>query len=121
MTTLPAIPDKVLALLPRLASDADGEVIATARLIGRQLSVAGSDWHDLVARLKSSPLHQSDGEPRTWRDVAMWCARFAQHLTPKEARFVRDMANKLILDSNPTEKQAAWLRAIFAHLKEATK
>ena len=121
MTTLPVIPDKVLALLPRLASDADGEVVATACLIGRQLSAAGSDWHDLVQHLKCAPDLQTFHEPQNWREVAQWCSQHAERLTPREARFVRDIASRLILGAIPTEKQASWLRAIVAKLKEATR
>ena len=51
MNALSPIDNKVAALIPRLASDKDGEVVATARAIGRQLNKAGSDWHDLAARL----------------------------------------------------------------------
>lgn len=121
MPTLPALPDKVLALLPRLASDADGEVLATARLILRQLSAAETDWHDLVSRLKASSISREESMSSAWRDVAHWCAEHGETLSEKERSFVRDMANRLILGAKPTEKQAAWLRAIFAKLKEANR
>jgi hypothetical protein len=32
-------------LIPRLASEHDGEVVATARAIERTLKSAGRDWH----------------------------------------------------------------------------
>lgn len=118
MTALPIIPDKVLALLPRLASDADGEVVATARQIGKQLKAAGTDWHDLVSRLGRVPGHVSD-EPRNWGELAGWCTSRSSSLSPKEEKFVRDMVNRSVLGGTPTEKQASWLRAIFAKLKEA--
>jgi hypothetical protein len=38
-------------LIPLLASDKDGEVVATAHAIGRVLKASGCDWDDLVARL----------------------------------------------------------------------
>ena len=38
-------------LLPRLASDAPGEVVATVAAIRRTLDRAGLDLHDLAARL----------------------------------------------------------------------
>lgn len=118
MAALPVIPEKVLVLLPRLASDADGEVVATARQIGKQLKAAGTDWHDLVSRLGRVPRHASD-EPRSWGELAGWCAARSSSLSPKEAKFVRDMVDRSVLGGTPTEKQGAWLRAIFAKLKEA--
>lgn len=41
--------DRLVKLLPRLASEHDGEVVATARAIGRTLAAAGMDWHALAA------------------------------------------------------------------------
>ena len=118
MAALPVIPEKVLVLLPRLASDADGEVVATARQIGKQLKAAGTDWHDLVSRLGRASRHTPE-EPCSWGELAGWCADRSASLSPKEAKFVRDMVNRSVLGGTPTEKQGAWLRAIFAKLKEA--
>lgn len=118
MAALPVIPEKVLVLLPRLASDADEEVVATARQIGKHLKAAGTDWHDLVSRLDHVPRRMSD-EPRSWGELAGWCADRSSSLSPKEAKFVRDMVNRSVLGGTPTGKQGAWLRTIFAKLKEA--
>ncbi len=43
--------DRLSKLLPRLASDQPGEVVATVAAIGRTLAGAKLDWHDLTARL----------------------------------------------------------------------
>jgi hypothetical protein len=40
--------DKISKLIPRLGSAFDGEVVATARAIGRTLQASGRDWHDLA-------------------------------------------------------------------------
>ncbi|TLG75154.1 hypothetical protein [Methylocystis sp. B8] len=48
MTLTPAIANKLAAILPRLASNHDGEVVATARAIDRTLKSVGADWHDLT-------------------------------------------------------------------------
>ncbi len=45
----PTAIEKISAILPRLASDHDGEVVATARAVSRVLASAKSDWHDVVA------------------------------------------------------------------------
>ena len=42
---------KLALLIPRLASDQDGEVVATARAIIRTLAARGLDLHDLAAVL----------------------------------------------------------------------
>ncbi len=40
--------ERLQKLIPRLASDHDGEVIATVHAISRVLSAAQLDWHDLA-------------------------------------------------------------------------
>jgi hypothetical protein len=46
----------VAKLIPRLASNHDGEVIATVRAIDRTLKADRLDWHDLTRALTASPL-----------------------------------------------------------------
>jgi hypothetical protein len=50
MTALMAsdVARRVAQIIPRLATSHDGEVIATARAIGRVLHAGGADWHDLA-------------------------------------------------------------------------
>lgn len=118
----PSIPDKVLALLPRLASDADGEVVATARLIGRQLKAAGTDWHDLVARLKAQPTQPVfTYEPPAHRSgitelhaMAVWLAHNAtRRLSPNARSFVVSMTEHLGRRRRITERQEQYLRDLF--------
>ncbi len=45
------VAERLGKLIPRLASDHDGEVIATVSAIGRTLQGAGLDWHDLAKRV----------------------------------------------------------------------
>ena len=45
------VADRLGKLIPRLASDHDGEVTATVAAIGRTLVGAGLDWHDLARRV----------------------------------------------------------------------
>ena len=42
---------KIVAMIPRLASEHDGEVVATVRAIQRVLEGAEMDWHELVKRI----------------------------------------------------------------------
>jgi hypothetical protein len=55
MTARPSLPEIVAKLIPRLASPHDGEVIATARAVGRALQSAGCDWHDLTKAITAPP------------------------------------------------------------------
>jgi len=45
------IAEKLGKLIPRLASDHDGEITATVAVIGRTLATARLDWHDLAQRV----------------------------------------------------------------------
>lgn len=49
---------KLGKLIPRLASDHDGEVVATARAIVRSLGSAGADLHDVVSALDKPPVER---------------------------------------------------------------
>lgn len=65
----PVIAPKLAKLLPLLASDHDGEVVATARAIGRTLVAAGLDWHALAAAL-TQPASEPSVNGFDWR--AAW-------------------------------------------------
>lgn len=122
MTDLSPIIPKLAKLVPRLASEADGEIVATVRAIDRTLRASGFDWHDVSAALVPAlPPPQKlcwQQEPKTWEQIASWCRLHAVgRLSPKEAKFVVDMSNRLVLGGQPTPKQGEWLRAIYAKLK----
>lgn len=53
--------ERLAKFLPRLASEHDGEVVATARAIGRTLAAVGLDWHTLAAAIQASPVEASIG------------------------------------------------------------
>ena len=126
MTDLAPILPKLAKLVPRLASDADGEIVATVRAIDRTLRSAGADWHDFTSALTPAltpPRPALRPEPRpqrpqTWLEIANWCALCPQagKLSSKEAVFVLDMVRNLRRYREPTEKQAKWLRSIFEKL-----
>jgi hypothetical protein len=58
--------EKLALLIPRLASEFDGEIVATVRAIQRILSTTGHDWHDL-ARIVSGG-EKSTPEPSQAHD-----------------------------------------------------
>ena len=112
--------EKVAILIPRLASDQDGEVVATARAIQRQLAKAGADWHDLAGRLKAAPQDAAKGDTgpvlTDYAAAVDWIlATDTGQLTSHEIRFAEDMRG--VLQSwPPRPKQAAWLRALVRKL-----
>ena len=116
MTTLVRFPTQVSKLIPRLASDHDGEVVATARAIDRTLKAAGADWHDVAAACERMRDERADGHETFWHHVAVWCRDCRARLSPQEFFFVRDMAARLVLGGQPSERQANWLRSIYAKL-----
>src|SRR4051812_7190131 len=52
---LTTIPPRVAILIPRLASDHEGERLATVAAIERALTAAGRDFHDLARALGGAP------------------------------------------------------------------
>jgi hypothetical protein len=126
MTDLSPIMPKLAKLVPRLASDADAEIVSSVRAIDRLLRSNGSDWYDLTealspsrpaSRARPQPAPQAQ-RPRTWLEIANFCALCPQAgtLSPKEAEFVLSMVRLLRRYGEPTEKQGKWLRTIFEKL-----
>ena len=88
-----AVAPKLTRLIPLLGSDKDGEVVATARAIGRTLAQAGADFHDLAAAIaRAEP--PGPVEPVCWRHIppserVMWLAEMqaSRLLSPWEQDF----------------------------------
>ena len=124
MSALTPIAPKLAKLIPLLSSDKDGEVVATARAIERTLRAEGCDWHDLATAVTREPEKQiiyikpPEPEPKDWCELARWCRDHDdERLNVKERSFVCDMASRLVCGGEPSERQAAWLRAIYAKLQ----
>jgi hypothetical protein len=121
------IAPKLSKLIPMLATDHDGEVIATVRAISRTLKGAGMDFHNLVEALcvpklsyvyAPPPAPEKEKAPETWGEIAIWCRNHdGGDLTYKERKFVLDMIRRTATGYEPTEKQAKWLRSIYAKLQ----
>lgn len=125
MSALTPIAPKLAKLIPLLSSDKDGEVVATARAIERTLRAEGFDWHDLASVVTREPemriiyIKPPEREPKDWCELARWCRDHDDdRLNAKERGFVADMASRLVCGGEPSERQAAWLRAIYAKLKQ---
>jgi hypothetical protein len=94
-------------LIPLLASNHDGEVIATARAIDRVLKSSGRDWHDLAATICLPA-------PADWRREARFCAGNAARLSERELDFIVTLARYRGI---PSPKQQQWLRDIADRLR----
>lgn len=124
----PDLTGKLGRLLPRLASDAPGEVVATVAAIRRTLDRAGLDLHDLAARLTEAPRPVQPEAPmhnrHARRDgadllaMALWLRLHAlDRLTPKQRDFVATAARLLTAGRALTPKQAKWLQDLHAQHK----
>ena len=123
---LPApLVDKLGKLIPRLASDHDGEVLGTVAAIRRTLAAQRLDLHDLVRSLEEprervtvvyrDRLKRADPEYRPlaeWMEIADCCETFIHFFSTKERAFIRDMYHRLRAGQRPTPKQGAWLLAL---------
>ena len=112
---------RLCRLLPRLASDAPGEVVATVAAIRRTLDRAGMDLHDLAARLTDPPRSVQPHPKRKHHDgatllaLAQWLSLHAlDRLTPKQADFIATALRLLTAGRALTQKQEQWLRDLHA-------
>jgi hypothetical protein len=102
-----------------LASPHDAEVVGAARAIGRLLDAEGLSSNDLALRLepRPEPDRRASWSPRTWDElIAFIMVEDFGRLTEREREFVRSMRSRVVLRGEPSEKQAAWLRSIYAKL-----
>jgi hypothetical protein len=119
----PDLTSKLGRLLPRLASDSAGEVVATVAAIRRTLDRAGLDLHDLTARLTAtpqpvrpiSPKRQAPRDGGELLAMAAFLRAYAiDRLTPKQRDFVATAARLLTDGRALTPKQSQWLRDLHA-------
>jgi hypothetical protein len=136
MGSLPApVGLKLGTLIPRLATEHDGEVVATARAIGRTLASAGLDWHDLTRTLtmplpdpkpagaqarRASDDDRPNHDPADWYGMAKWARDNDDgRLSDRERRFITDMATPLRFrrGQKPSARQLDWLTSIYWNLR----
>jgi hypothetical protein len=125
---LASIVPKLAKLIRRLATNHDGEVVATARAIGRTLQSAGLSWHDLAAAVAepgtSGPA--SAAPPPSWShpapdpdvprsDLACvdWLLGAPAALRPNEREFLHSIRGRLAGGRALTLRQDEWLTAIY--------
>jgi len=141
MNALAPVVPRLGKLLRLLASDRDGEVLAAARGIVRTLQAAGADIHALTNVIETSAdrkfseadaheiyqrgreegrreaeAHATTFYDPDWMRIAEECAD-SLRLTPREHDFVQSMLEWISDGSEPTEKQAAWLKSIHRRVR----
>jgi hypothetical protein len=112
MNVLASIAPRIGALIRLLASPQDGEVVAAARALGRVLKGVNSDFHELAERIeKTTPVTVSnDAISAYWaQDSAIDLLDSGMALSARERDFLQRMKR---WSGRPTERQAAWLRAL---------
>jgi hypothetical protein len=125
---------KLGRLIRLLGSEHDGEALAACRALGRTLKSAGADLHALAADVEAPakvverlvwrdrpahPPHKVE-TPTSWAELAAWMHDRRDQLTnEREREFVDDMVARLFGGGDPTERQAAWMRTIYAKLRKA--
>lgn len=105
---------KFEALLPRLASDHDGEVIATARALDRVLKRAGMDWHDIVKAVQFPDVIED--EPTDLLGMAEWLHHHAMDrlFGTNQPAFVQNVIVALKARRTISPGQQKYLRDLFA-------
>jgi hypothetical protein len=123
MSNIAVVAPKLSKLIPLLSSDRDGEVIAAVRAIDRTLKSAGLDLYDFakaVTAPKTIVVYGGSDEPEpapqptSLRDIAVWLrTHVATRMNYKEQQFVSEMATRLTMGRQVSEKQQNWLRNIY--------
>lgn len=117
MTVPSTIAPTLAKLIPPLASDFDGEVLATVDAIKRVLKAGGCDLHDIATVVLESPPRLSRDRGRfDWRRDARFCAENSARLSRRELDFIVSLAR---WRGPPTDKQIDWLRDIADRLRHA--
>jgi hypothetical protein len=121
--TLPSSVARRIGQLTRLfASNRDGEILASARALGRKLSERGLEFHSLAdvledglraPRLRTLPPIDSSA-PCDSIALARQCWRRRGELNQRERVFVGDMMHA----RHPTEPQVKWLVALARRLRD---
>jgi hypothetical protein len=125
---LQGVAQRLSLLIPRLASDHDGEVVATVRAMQRTLEAARADLHDLAAVVRAcgepprqqeaSRYAQHDDPPdhltaQNWQRVALWLQR-QPGLNDWEVGFLRSIVEDF---STLSAKQHACLVKVWEKMR----
>lgn len=98
---LAAIGPRLAKLLPMLGSDQPGEVMAAVQAIGRTLSGAGLDWHNLAALIAAEA--KRNGTP------AFSFANLAPRTARKQMALLAQRPGLSVADRVRLERLRQWL------------
>jgi hypothetical protein len=113
-------------LIPLLASDQAGEVVATARAIGRVLAGKGLDWSALSLAMNEIQRLSFEPSPSekllTPFQMAVWCRdHVGGRLDAKDREFIASLILQLSRRRSLSEKQRQWLKDIYAKLHDGRR
>ena len=124
MSALAPILPSLSKLIPMLATDRDGELVAAVRAIRRTLKSAGLDLQHVVEALEKPEriivvYGGSEPESGSPRDILRWLRdEGGAFLSGREIEFVQSLATWIAVGRQPTEKQSAWLHAIYLRARK---
>ncbi len=115
--------DRLKKLVLMLSSEQDGEVVAAARAIGRNLKDTGLDWHWLADHLsgeyradpKRSDGFNAHGVER-YRSMVGFLFALRADLRPREYEFITQLQNRFNeygAETFLSPKQRAWVEDIY--------
>jgi hypothetical protein len=115
----------IATLIPKLASDHDGEVVATVRAIGRLLKSDGLDWHDLAKSLNPRPnlrVAQPTAPPPASRQTTSMAGKvnhlyFKSKLDPQDMIIVSGIKSSLDKGRRLLDKEVKYIEIMYnAHI-----
>ena len=89
-------------LIPRLASNHDGEVLSTVRAIDRILKAENCDLHDLADAISSNVPHQFNSNPSISQIVTN-CLGWQEALNSWEINFLKSIAGRRSISKKQNE------------------
>jgi hypothetical protein len=116
MPNLAPIADRLGKLMRLLASNRDGEVVAAVRGLMRTLTAAGADIHALANLVERGAVKSTTANPDAvdWHAIAIECLEASWVFSERERDFVEGMVDLTKIGGEPSERQAVWLRKIYA-------
>jgi hypothetical protein len=108
ITLSSSIHSTLIKLLGMCGSDHAGERANAAQMADKLVRANGMTWADVI-RVPTEQ-HQA----RDWRDMRDYCAAHFYSLRERERDFIDDLA---VWRGRLSEKQAAWLIAIYTRLQ----
>jgi hypothetical protein len=128
--------EKISMLIRLLSSEHDGEVLAAVHALRRTLQGAGGNFNTLAEVIEKSgggiseaamrklydagfeagqaaSFHTMDTVP-SWHEIACHCRNQRKARDEHEQKFVEDMCRRTVHGGPLSERQASWLRKIYA-------